>query len=78
MQMDAVTYPHPNVKRELFRWIERRADVVDDPELAAAFGVAVIPTAVLLDADGRILDRVVGFLEPDAFIERLMKATRSP
>ena len=72
--MDAVTYPHPDVQQELSRWLQRRADVVDEPELAAAFEVAAIPTAVLLSPDGRVLDRVVGFVQPDDFVERLSSA----
>ena len=74
--MDTVTYPHPEVQNELARWIERRADVVVERELAATFGIATIPTAVLLDHDGRILDRVVGFVQPDEFRNRL-SAVRS-
>jgi len=72
--MDAVTYPHPDVQKELSRWLQRRADVVAEPALAAAFQVAAIPTAVLLSSDGRILDRVVGFAPPDDFLTRLTGA----
>ena len=69
--MDAVTYPHPDVRRELSGWLERRADVVAERELATAFDVVAIPTAVLLAPDGRILDRVVGFVSPEDFVARL-------
>lgn len=72
--MDAVTYPHPDVKTELSGWLERRSDVAEEPDLAAAFEVAAIPTAVLLDYDGRVLDRVVGFVQPSDFQERLTSA----
>jgi thioredoxin-related protein len=72
--MDAVTYPHPDVRRELTGWLQRRADVVDEPELATIFEVAAIPTAVLLSPDGRILDRVVGFVQPEDFLARLSSA----
>lgn len=75
-RMDAVTYPHPDVRDELSRWIERRADIVAERELATAFGVSAVPTAVLLDHDGRVLDRVVGFVPPDAFRSRLSSARR--
>ena len=73
-RMDAVTYPHPDVREELAGWLERRADVAVEPELAAVFGVAAIPTAVLLDGEGRVLDRVVGFVEPADFLSRLSAA----
>ena len=72
--MDAVTYPHEDVKAELSSWLERRVDITEERELAEAFEVAAIPTAVLLDTDGRILDRVVGFVEPDDFRKRLSGA----
>lgn len=72
--MDAVTYPHPDVKNELSRWIERRADIVAERDLASAFGVSAVPTAVLLDHEGRVLDRVVGFVQPESFRSRLSSA----
>ena len=72
--MDAVTYPHADVRAELSEWLERRADIVEERELAATFEIAAIPTAVLLDYDGRILDRVVGFVDPADFQKRLSSA----
>ncbi len=76
-RMDAVTYPHPDVRAELSGWLKRRADVTEEPRLAAAFEVVAIPTAVLLAGDGRILDRVVGFVEPGHLLERLERAKQS-
>ena len=75
--MDAVTYPHPDVQAELSGWLKRRADVTEEPQLAATFEVVAIPTAVLLAGDGRILDRVVGFVEPGHLLERLERAKQS-
>jgi thioredoxin-related protein len=72
--MDAVTYPHTDVQAELSSWIQRRFDVTEERELAAAFDVVAIPTAVLLDGSGRVLDRVIGFVEPEAFLARLAGA----
>ena len=72
--MDAVTYPHPDVKSELTYWVARRSDITQERDLATAFEIAVIPTAVLLGHDGRILDRVLGFLPPDDFRQRLSRA----
>ena len=76
-RMDAVTYPHPDVRRELSGWLQRRADVTEEPDLAAAFEIAAIPTAVLLDDEGRILDRVIGFVQPEDFLARLAEARRA-
>ena len=72
--MDAVTYPHEEVKAELSSWLERRVDITEERQLAAVFEVAAIPTAVLMDHDGRILDRVIGFVEPSDFRKRLSDA----
>jgi len=72
--MDTVTYPDPEVRAELERWLELRIDVTEDPDLARALEVSVIPTALLVDGDGRILDRIVGFLEPGPFLDRLAAA----
>ena len=72
--MDAVTYPDPRVRAELSRWVRRRVDVADDPGAAAAFDVVAIPTAVLLTPDGRVLDRVIGFVPPADFLRRLAAA----
>ena len=69
--MDAVTYPFHDVRVELSHWIHQRVDVVADSEIAAAFGVSAIPLAVLIDGEGRILDRIVGFVEPEEFLERI-------
>ena len=76
--MDAVTYPHTDVKRELSRWLQRRVDVADEPGLAKTFEIAAIPTAVLLDAGGKVLDRVIGFVSPSDFVERLSGARAIP
>jgi thioredoxin-related protein len=72
--MDTVTYPDPKVRAELTRWLEHRVDVTEDRELATLFEIAAIPTAVLVDAEGRVLDRVVGFVKPGDFLKRLEAA----
>lgn len=72
--MDAVTYPDPRVRAELSHWLERRVDISKERDLAAAFQVAAVPVAILLDPDGRVLDRVTGFVPPTDFRERLRGA----
>ena len=72
--MDAVTYPDPVVRSELGRWIEQRVDVSRSAEVARVFGVPAVPTAVAVAADGRILARLGGFVEPEAFA-RWLKTT---
>ena len=69
-----MTYPDPDVRAELEEWIENRTDVTEDPDLTATVEVSVIPTALLVDEEGRILDRIIGFVEPKAVLERLKTA----
>ena len=75
--MDAVTYPHPDVQTELAGWLQRRVDVTIERELASLFEVEAIPTAIVLDGSGHIRDRIVGFVKPEGFLERLQQARQA-
>ena len=74
--MDAVTYPHPDVKVELSSWLQRRADVVEERELTSAFGVEAIPTAVLLDPDLKISDHVLAQPNPRRYAARQIQRAK--
>ncbi len=65
--MDAVTYPDPEVKKELLNWLEARVDVSLQKGVAELFFVAAIPVALAVTAEGRIVGRLTGFLEPESF-----------
>jgi starvation-inducible outer membrane lipoprotein len=65
--MDAVTYPDPEVKKELVNWLEARVDVSLQKGVAELFSVAAIPVALAVTAEGRIVGRLTGFLEPESF-----------
>jgi len=70
--MDTVTYPDAGVRAELAAaWLEYRVDVTERKAVAELFEIAAIPTGVLMDVDGGVLDRVVGFVEPGDFVKRL-------
>ena len=70
--MDAVTYPHEAVTKELGRhWLDARLDVTSAPNVAALFGVSAIPTAVAVTPAGIVRGRVQGFAEPDALRQQL-------
>ena len=64
--MDAVTYPHPEVRAEREHWIASRIDVAERPSLARAFDVPAVPLCLALDGAGTILGRRPGFVEPAA------------
>ncbi len=48
-------------------------NVDDNPDIPGRFAVMGIPTFIVLK-DGKEADRIVGYLEKDAFKERLVKA----
>lgn len=70
--MDTVTYPHTLVKKELAHWIVGKVDVSEDPAVARAFGVEAVPVAVALRSDGTVLGRILDFVEPMPFQDRLL------
>ena len=65
--MDAVTYPNPEVKEELERWLEVHVDVSLQKEVVELFDVAAIPLALAVTGEGKILGRLLGFMEPEPF-----------
>ena len=70
--MDAVTYPHADVRAELAtHWVDAHLDVTATQAVANAFGVAGIPTAVAASHDARVLGRIRGFLPPSTFAAAL-------
>ena len=70
--MDAVTYPHEVVKKELDEhWVTTHYDVSEAKPVATLFGVSAIPVAVGVTADGKVLGRVLGFVEPESFEKEL-------
>ncbi|MBL4951111.1 thioredoxin family protein [Neobacillus sp. YIM B02564] len=48
----------------------KELDVEDDAQLAVQYGISGVPTLLLVDENGDVLDRVVGF-NPSA-IEKLL------
>ena len=74
--MDAVTHPDPAVRATLAPWIVRRIDVSASAETARTFRVPAVPTALALDGEGRVLARLQGFVETDAFVAWLKDARR--
>ncbi len=62
-----MTYPDPEVKKELLNWLQARVDVSLQKGVAELFSVAAIPVALAVTAEGRIVGRLTGFLEPESF-----------
>ncbi len=75
--MDAVTYPHETVEQELSRhWLSAKFDVSQSTAVAPFFSVSAIPVAIAVTGDGRVLDRILGFVEPERFSETLERVRR--
>lgn len=50
----------------------KELDVEEDAQLSAQYGIASVPTLLLVDETGSVLDRVVGF-DPSGIEELLNK-----
>ena len=69
--MDAVTYPNPDVVRELENWLEIHVDVTLQKDVAELFDVAAIPLALAATGEGNIVGRLRGFVEPGLFVREI-------
>ena len=71
-RLEADTFAMPVVQRELEQVVSMRRDAEKDgAELAARFGVDSYPTMIFLDPAGNEMDRIIGYLPPEAFLGRL-------
>jgi thiol-disulfide isomerase/thioredoxin/tetratricopeptide (TPR) repeat protein len=71
-RLEADTFSAPAVRRELEQIVSLRRDAEKDgAELAARFGVDSYPTMIFLDAAGNEMDRIIGYLPPAPFLERI-------
>ena len=81
-ELDEFTFTDPDVVRATADFVRMKVDLTrfDAPEsraLRARYAIAGVPTIVFLAPDGREVAeaRVVGFLKPDPFLERVKRAT---
>src|SRR5579885_1391497 len=73
--MDTVTYPDDRVAHFIEQnFIPLRIKIREEPRLAADFGVRWTPNVVLADADGRVHERLEGYLPPEDFLANLALA----
>ena len=84
-ELDEFTFSDPAVVRATEGFVRMRVDLTrfDSPEsqaLRTRFAIAGVPTIVFLGADGReVADaRVVGFMKPGPFLERVRLALAAP
>ncbi len=73
-EMEEKTYSQASVRNSLSEYIALKVDVDKHPdtdELLKKYDVYGIPTAIILGGDGIELDRVIGFMPPGEFVEKL-------
>ncbi len=72
-KLDKVTFPDPGVQAELAQMVALSVDA-ESPAgipLAARYRATGFPTLVVVDADGREVGRIAGFMEPEPFAQKL-------
>jgi len=70
-RLDAETWPDPSVRA----WIEERTipiklDAEIETDLAKRYAVRGYPTLLFVDASGQEIERLIGFLPPEDFLEQ--------
>lgn len=70
-QFDSETLNNPDVQQKLSAYSVMRINVDTSPEPASRFDSNVIPTMVLLDANGKEIRRNVGYMTASDFINFL-------
>lgn len=80
-RMDRETWPDPGVIAEARKHVLLRLNGEKDPDgvsLRERMMARGFPAILLLNADGSEFDRISGFLQPEAFLERLRASLEDP
>lgn len=77
-KMEVNTFKSPEVEElaDKFLWV--KIDVDEQKELAARFRVHGLPRTVVLDAKGRTMGSVDGYLPPERFVRFLNQSVTNP
>ena len=71
-RLDQTTLADGQVQKALAGVVPLRLDAErEGRELAQRYGVRSFPTIIFLDASGQEIERIPGFVGPDAFLQRL-------
>ncbi len=72
--MSGKTFANPAVKNLIEQhFVFVVINVDQDKQSADQMGIVGIPDTMILSQDGKMLDQVMGFEEPEAFADRLRK-----
>lgn len=73
-RLEEDTFTDPAVVAELEMVVPMRVDAEGaGEELASRFGVDSYPTMVFIDPDGEEVDRILGYLPPEAFVRQMQR-----
>jgi|RhiMetdeSRZDD1v2_1073273.scaffolds.fasta_scaffold1271647_2 thiol:disulfide interchange protein len=80
-RLEHETYAEPELRRAMLeQFVPVRIDVTEETqanrEQLQRYAIVSLPTVLVLDSHGRVVDRIDQFLSSDAFLSRLTK-TRS-
>lgn len=73
LMMESETWSNQTVKNELSDFVTLKLDFDYEKELVTKYGVKLIPSVIITDANGNILEFVLGYKSPKDMIEILKK-----
>ena len=76
-EMEQNTFTEATVRELMEQFVVTALEVENHPSPAETHGVVKVPAVILLDKDGMLLDRVIGYKSPDSFATYLESALRA-
>lgn len=73
-KLEKETFPQADVVRASRRWINFKADLDEQDDLAARYSVETPPTLLFLDSKGRVMDKLVGFYNAKVVVAKMESA----
>ncbi|GAB4328787.1 MAG: hypothetical protein Kow0074_24900 [Candidatus Zixiibacteriota bacterium] len=72
-KLDDSTLAHPLVEAMADSFVFLRVNAELDTALVTRYGVNAYPTVILIEGNGNEVDRIVGYVQPEEFVERINK-----
>ena len=76
-KLDKETLSDPDVQKKLKDFVLLKLDTEENPDLAARFGIQGLPTTLVLDENGKVVEEQAGFMPPQDYI-KFLEAARKP